>query len=455
MPRSELGKKVGVFSHGGTKNLGDEALLATVIQNVRRRVPDAEVIGFTINPEDTQKRHGILCYPIRSMEKSAASHDGERSVSVGEGDGKEPAAATHTGAVESVKNGLKRVPGARALILAARRVGRKLTAVLAEPGFLVASYRRLRGVKLLLVAGSQQLNDNWGGAWGFPYTLLKWAILCKLNGTKMAILSVGAGPISSSLSKFFIGRTLGLADYRSYRDSASSRLMESMGVKGSHPVFPDLVYSLQLPAARPAPNGATRVVVGTNPVPFFDGRYWPTSDPQRYEEYVNNFARFAEWLSKSGHAVLFFPTQVRADVLTISDIRQAMNGAGDSSALPPAQPMQTLDDLVSEIARADFVVASRYHGILIPLAMNKPVLGVAYHEKCRALLEQVGQGDYVLEIEDFTVEDMIERFQALEANAAAIRKQIAERMASLRQALDQQYDAVFGLIGVKPTAEAP
>jgi polysaccharide pyruvyl transferase WcaK-like protein len=277
--------------------------------------------------------------------------------------------------------------------------------------------------------------------------------LCKLSGAKVAILSVGAGPIDSALSKFFIRRTLGLVDYRSYRDAVSSRLMESMKVKGSHPVFPDLVYSLQLPAARPAANGTTRLVVGTNPVPFFDGRYWPTSDPQRYQEYVRKFARFAEWLDRSGHAVLFFPTQVRADVRTINDIRQAMNGAGDSSALLPGERMQTLEDLVSEIARADLVVANRYHGILIPLMMNKPVLGVAYHEKSRALLEMAGQGDYVLNIADFTVEELMERFQALEANAAAIKKQIAERMASLREALERQYDTVFGLIGVKP-AEA-
>ena len=37
MKVSEPTRKIGVFSHGGTKNLGDEALLAAVIQNVRIR----------------------------------------------------------------------------------------------------------------------------------------------------------------------------------------------------------------------------------------------------------------------------------------------------------------------------------------------------------------------------------------------------------------------------------
>jgi polysaccharide pyruvyl transferase WcaK-like protein len=78
------------------------------------------------------------------------------------------------------------------------------------------------------------------------------------------------------------------------------------------------------------------------------------------------------------------------------------------------------------------------------------VLGIAYHEKSRELLEQAGQGEYVLNISEFDTEELIERFQAMEANAPAIKRQIAARLAPLRAALEEQYDTVFGLIGVPP-----
>jgi polysaccharide pyruvyl transferase WcaK-like protein len=126
-----------------------------------------------------------------------------------------------------------------------------------------------------------------------------------------------------------------------------------------------------------------------------------------------------------------------------------MNGAADSPHLLPGHAIQTLEDLVSEISRADLVVANRYHGILISLILNKPVLGVAYHEKSRAILAQVGLADYALNINDFNVGELVERFRAMEINAPAIRIGIAERMAPLRSALQEQYAAVFGLIGVK------
>lgn len=443
-------RKIGVFSHGGTKNLGDEALLAAVVQNVRLRVPNVHVIGFTINPDDTRERHKIDCFPIRRTGKSpdAAPAAGES----GEITNANPATPVRSSDRGGLRNIFKSIPGLRPLVMGLRRFASRAADVFAEPKFLFESYRRLNGVELLLVAGSQQLNDGYGGSWGFPYTLFKWTWLSWLAGTKVAILSVGAGPIDRSLSKFLFKRALNRVSYRSYRDSISSRMMEAMGIKGSHPVMPDLVYSLQLPAPRPAPSGNARIVVGTNPVPFFDGRYWPTPDPARYDEYVGKFAMFAKWLDQSGHSVLFFPTQVRADTLTISDIRQAMNGSANSQSILPAQQIDTIEDLVSEISRADLVVANRYHGILISLMMNKPVLGVAYHEKSRALLTQAGQGDFVLNIADFKTEQLIERLKTMEANAPAIKKQIAEHIAPLRKALDEQYDTVLGLIGVQPSA---
>jgi polysaccharide pyruvyl transferase WcaK-like protein len=440
-------RKICIISHGGTKNLGDEALFATVVQNTRLRVPDAEIIGFTINPEDSRERHGVTCYPVRRSSAIASVKESSADAV--------PAPATHsassTASTDSkLKQTLKAIPGLRPLLNGLRALAKGLVSAVQEPKFLLDSYRRLKGADLLLAAGGQQLNDGYGGPWGYPFTLYKWTLLAKCTGTKVALLSVGAGPIDAPLSKFFFRRTLTLVSYRSYRDAISSQLMASLGIKGSHPVFPDLVYSLRLPAPKPAPSGATQVVVGTNPVPFFAAHYWPIPDDARYQEYVGKLAKFVEWLDKSGHSVLFFPTQVRADAITINDIRASMNGSAKSSNLLTQGPLQNLEDLVSEISRMDLVIANRYHGILISLMMNKPVLGIAYHEKSRALLEQAGQGDYVLNIEDFKTEELVGRFKDMEANAPALKKRIAERMAPLRKALDAQYDTVFGLIGVKP-----
>jgi polysaccharide pyruvyl transferase WcaK-like protein len=443
MPSSKTQRKIGVFSHGGLKNLGDEALFAAVIQNIQLRVPDAQIVGFTANPEDTELRHGIPTFPIARLDQQKKSNPPAAQALA-----KPASGTTQTAPRSSWKQTIKAVPGVTVIAQGIRTTLRVTREILLEPKFLWQSYQRLRGVELLLVAGSQQLNDIYG-AWAFPISLYKWSVLSRLAGTKVALLSVGAGPISSSFSQFLIRRVLRMCSYRSYRDTISSELVTRIGSKGLHPVFPDLAYSMRLPEPRPVPTDKKAVVVGINPVPFYDGRYWATPNPARYQDYVDKFARFGQWLDQNGYSTLFFPTQARADVLTIQDIRAAMNRGGNSTRMLEGLPIQSIGDLVTEIARADLVIANRYHGILLSLALNKPVLGVAYHEKSRALLEQVGQGDYVLNIGDFSFEELVEKFKALHAHAAQSKEEIAARIVPLREALDRQYDSVLQLIGIE------
>src|SRR5215467_8469758 len=71
-------KKIGLLDHLGGGNLGDDATLDAVMQNIKSRWPTAEISGFSMNPSDTQKRHNIPAYPIRyqtwSFNDTAVSH---------------------------------------------------------------------------------------------------------------------------------------------------------------------------------------------------------------------------------------------------------------------------------------------------------------------------------------------------------------------------------------------
>ena len=49
--------KVAVVGHYGTFNLGDEAIIASVLGSLRALSPEAELVGFSMNPADTRSRH--------------------------------------------------------------------------------------------------------------------------------------------------------------------------------------------------------------------------------------------------------------------------------------------------------------------------------------------------------------------------------------------------------------
>jgi polysaccharide pyruvyl transferase WcaK-like protein len=427
-------KRIGILGHVGTKNLGDEAIIAAVIQKVRDRYPDAEIIGFTGNPEDTLQRHGITAFPIRGGERRR----GSPAVS-------QPGKLARPGTV--IQAAGKASPGLRAILRGMWKGARLFKAVLEEPRSWAQCYHRLKGIDLLIVAGSNQLNDYFGGPWAFPYDLLKWCVLARWVRAKVAIVCCGAGPLRSRLGRLFVKYSLSLADYRSYRDKVSRRLIESIGVPGDDPVCTDLAHGLwPLPPAKPNPATA-RLTVGINPLPFFDERYWPEHNSDVYQHYVRKLALFAAWLHQHGHRVVFFPTQLRADPPVIRDVRGLLNTrAANFETLLVDSSVASVDDLLRRIATVDIVVASRYHGVVFAALLHKPVLAISYYEKTRDLMAQIGQADYVVDINAFDTDSLAERFLSMQSRTKTIRQEIQQRTRVLRRALEREYDHVFRLL---------
>ncbi len=440
-PRSV--KKIGIFGHVGNQNLGDEAIIAAVIQNIRHRYADAKIYGFTINPEDAQQRHGIRAFPIRRTDKKRK--EGKRH-STQTMSARQPEEQSNLR--QRIKIGLKTIPLLYAFL---KRIHKSLFLLgdcLEELMFLVKCYRNLTGIDLLIIAGSQQLSDYFGGAWGFPYTLFKWSVIAKLVGAKVVFLGVGAGPLHSWLGRFFVKYSLFLASYRSYRDESSKKLIEEIGVSGEKPVCPDLVYSLEIVKPSRSTKAKSLSTVGINPMPFFDERYWPMHNSDIYHSYVKKLASLALWLIQRGYAVVFFPTQLRADPPVICDIKASMknNGFTNFEQQLVDRPILTFEDLVSQISIMDIVIATRFHGILFSFLLNKPVLGISYHKKTDELMARMGQSEYVLDIKGFDCGSLIERFISLESKSEAIKEEIEHRLSVCRYALETQYERVFGLL---------
>jgi len=440
---------VGVFGHYGNENLGDEAIIEAVIQAVRARFPHSRIYGFSINPGDTAQRYDIEAFPIRNFagrdtsSESVLSSDSEQpmfSVSV----------RNDRSRVRALKEIVKRVPFVGAVLRFVRSSIDIPGDVVREFRFLWASGVRLKQVDLLLISGSNQFLDNFGGVWGFPYTLLKWSVLAKLARAKLAFLSVGAGPIDSPISRVFVRMALRLADYASYRDRASKELIERAGRQFGE-VYPDLAHGLffesQEASSGVAGDRAKRLVVGINPMPVYDHRYWHAPDGDRYQEYVDRLAKLADMLIRDEFDVFFFPTQKR-DESVISDVLSRLGEMGcpnvDSRIL--MRSTKSVSGLLEIYAQADIVVATRFHGVLLALRAGRPVLGICYFRKTRDLLRDVGQEACAVELENFTPADLFERLKSLASRYETARGEVCRRSEEYRSALQSQYAQVFQLV---------
>lgn len=437
-------KKIAVFGHVGRGNLGDEATVAAILQNIRLRQPNAEISTFTMDPVDSRERHQVPAFPIRRLAKQR-----QPAVSPPQND-----MSQLRGIGDRLKHWLKSVPVVGTVLRRLRAVVDRISAAVAELPFLVKSSRRLKGTDLLIVAGGGQLGDYFEGSWGYPFTILKWTLMAKARGAKVAFLSVGAGPIDSFLSKRFIRWSLNLASYRSFRDESSRSLIESLGVSGENHVVPDLVHGLQPPELASGGSSAAPVI-GINPLPFHDSRYWAEDSPDVYQRYVQTLASFALWLINTGRRVHLFPTQMKADPPVIKDveaqIRKSLPSCSPDSLMCPH--VRSCDDLLSAIAKTDLVVASRFHGIILSFSMGKPVIGLSYYRKTDELMADMGLGDYVMDIGRFDVPWLTSRFEQLMTNSEQVRSRIAARRAEYRSTIDNQYDRLFGRLAGAAAAE--
>jgi polysaccharide pyruvyl transferase WcaK-like protein len=435
--------------------LGDAAIQESVIQNIRRRWPESEIVGFTLNPADTERRHGIRSFPISGLFNGLAPVDWtpvmEPQPSVRESSNAKPLSSRAKARLERIPILRKSVPFLRAgLVMPVRKV-------FDEWRLLVRGYQLMREFDILAVSGGGQLDDFWGGAWRHPYTLFKWAVMARLAKTRFVFLSVGVGSARTMrdvhknvgvgfLSRFFIKWALRLASYRSYRDTGSKDIVVRLWGYSADPVFPDLAYGLVVSAD--ADEALPDQCIAVSPIAYRhpDDTEWREKDPHAYWRYLSVLAHFVARLCAKGHEVVLFATNHHMDQRAIDDLATLVGNSHNRDTMRNITFAQvdTLVQLFGVLRRARVVVASRLHGVLLSTLVGTPVLAVSYERKVEQLMKDLGQSDFCVEIDDYTQRDLDHRMEQLLSAHDAVRQRLRSTVREFASSLDGQFDAVFG-----------
>lgn len=426
---------IGLLDHMGYGNLGDAAVQDSVIANIKSRLPNARLVGFSLIPDDTTARHKIPCHPIFRWHPRL-QESGERA--------EEPPQAE-----TSLKSKLK---NARIVYVWAK----PLLEVLREIAFWARSYRALSGLDLLIISGGGQLSESWRGPWSHPFTIFKFCLLAKLARKRLYFLNVGAGPLKHPLSRFFAKSSVRLADYRSFRDEESQLLIRNLGVKSETHVYPDPAYALEVGNHLSARRTSRSPTVGLNPIGFCDPRIWYRKDDSLYEAYLDKLTEFSAWLLEHGYDLRVFTNETSVDLDAIEDLKARL-----LLKLPPdvvsrafRTPSRGVTDVLREMSEFDFVVTSKFHGIIFSQLLRKPVIALSYHQKMDVAMRGAGQERFSADIEHFNVDWLTSAFRLLTEESAGI-KLASEAAVNLRAAqLSEQFDSLFSSPGHVPADTA-
>ena len=416
--------RIGILDHMGYGNLGDAATQDVVIESIKRRIPDVQLVAFSQVPADTAHRHNIICYPISWGQASCGALAG---------------------------NGVSTAtPGSRMkAILKRPRLLYSLAKALLDFGREVLSWWRsfqiLKSLDIMIISGGGQFSDLWNGPWSHPYALFKFCLLTKIAGKKVYILNVGAGPLNHRLSRLFAAGAVSLADYRSFRDDDSQERIRTLGISSRLVVCADSVYGLKVQELPTEKAFTASKVVGINPMGFCDPRVWPRKNDSIYHKYLDKVTQFSLWLLDHGYSLQVFSTDMITDHYAIEDLRTRL-----SSVLSPAELSQSfaggiddVQDLLQKMAEFDFVVTCKYHGIVFSHLLNKPVISLSYGPKMDSAMEAVGQGRFNANIEHFEVDWMINAFRSLINDSESVKRQSSVGVMSYAAKLARQFDNLF------------
>jgi len=408
-------KKIGFLGLFGQQNLGNECTLQAILFNARKHIPDVKIHCICTDPGDTSSRHNIPAFPIAHR--------------FADGFNTRQAWESHGFLRRSLRKVFVQIP--------------------MELLHWVKAIRILKGTEMLAMPGTGFLSDYATRSFSWPYFIFKWSVIAKMCGCKLLFVSVGAGPITHPLSRWFIKRALSMADYRSYRDRYSKEYLESIGFEtGDDPVYPDLAFSLPIPGMP-----AQRDRDGRNPVigvglKDYYGRLGlrQGNGEAVYRDYVGKLRTFVSWLLEHRYDVrmligdVLYDKRVKQDLLAL--LEERISKGEDGRILD--EPIVSVEQLLSQLGATDIVVSPRYHNIILALMLNKPAFSLSYHEKFASLMTGVGLADYCQDIDHLDIDTLIRRVMELEKDAGKIKPSLEHTMEEYRKALQEQYSFLFG-----------
>ena len=309
-----------------------------------------------------------------------------------------------------------------------------------------------------MVSGGGQLDDQWGGSWGHPFALFKWAMLARLAGVPYAVVSVGAGRLGSRVSRAFVAGALCLAHYRSYRDRNSKEIASQvLNVASKDVIAPDLVFSLsELTLPSPATSHLKlpkRPIIAISPIVYGKANNWPTEHRLLHERYMQQMAATISQLLCRDYIIIMVCSSLGDDDRVVGELVSILEN--DCKSRIPTQiqfpPIHRWRDFVRVLRASDYLIASRLHSIILGYISDTPSIAISFDPKVDWLMADVGQTDYLLDIGDFRAQDVVDRLDYLMSQRPVVIEHLRDYRTRLSTIFAAQYDSLAALALARPS----
>jgi polysaccharide pyruvyl transferase WcaK-like protein len=435
--------RIALLSPYAGANLGDAAIQDAMVANASRRLPNVQFSGICLNCENFVERHGAEAFPLlaKDLEWYAMTR-GRLEAQPDAGERHESSEKIRGVWANKIRRALKRLP---ILGLCLRVVA----AIPKELRHCFKGYRFLRTQDLVVVSGGGQLNEQYGGAWGQPFALFKWAVLARVAQVPFAITSVGVGELKSTASRLYVSEALRLACYRSYRDKPTKDFAIGLLQRAAtDSIVPDLAFSLTSselpPIASIGAIAGRRTVIAISPIVYAKPERWPVENSVIYDRYVEQLAQVVAELLRRDYFLVMVWSSLVDDESVIGDLLGRLDPETKQRLASQLHvpTIETWRDYVATLRNAHFLIASRLHSTILGFMSEMPTIAISFDRKVDTVMEDVGQTDYLLQIHNFTSDDVLRALDRLQLCRDAVLQQVSSYRCRILPILTSQYDTL-------------
>lgn len=336
--------KIGIVGNYGNDNNGDEAILYSLIQQVKEQfsVKSEDITVFSNNTQQTSERYGVKSYPLYYKRGNLYK--------------------TFFYTYKSNK-------------------------------------RYMDGFDLLIIGGGGILMDFYRRE---AHLYSTYALMAKHSGVPYVVYGCGAGPLDTLTGKMMIRYMCKYAANVSVRDPESKELLRTIGVKRDIHVIGDPAFTM-FKERNNHPDKPKRI--GISAVPVHNANYWPSGDVDKYDNYVQSMAaNLDELINEHDVDITFFATKYPQDVSVTKDIRNKMKRAEkvdiiDRNLIP--------EDLLQVTSELDVVIGTRLHSLILATDAQTPIIALSYHKKVTDFMRSIKSSDLCIELKDLPTDSRL------------------------------------------------
>jgi len=285
-----------------------------------------------------------------------------------------------------------------------------------------------------------------GGLWFHDYKYysmllpLYISILARLAGTRVAFLSISAGPIRSTWAKCLGFLCLRLAEQVSVRDQESRDQLQGCCPEctiylGADPSFTlkedrsnteNIILSEESFALKKG-----RINIGINIFAWytFDNYYAGGGQIARFEESLIEYCRYL--IDDCQACLVFIPTQIPLDTEASLQLAKRCHRDNFITVVQGYYPPKKYIQLIRVL---DMVVAMRLHAHIFSIIAGTPFLSISYHSKISSLMQMIDANQITIDSHNMNPKDLQMITKKIFSSSGEIREHLKKTCHHLREA---------------------